>query len=138
MPADCSPSPEDVIQINVTAADLPGVGSCTVHAHCSTTTAVDGSGAPRELSLAMADRNPFHGSTRFAYAIPRRAEVRLDVFTVAGRRVRTLASGEKAAGRYTATLDAHAPGEPALDAGVYFVALTAGGERKTLTVIALR
>jgi len=46
--------------------------------------------------------------------------------------------GAREAGRYVTSLDVRERGQAALDAGVYFVSLSASGEKRTKTVIALR
>ena len=138
MPGDCAPTAADPVLFHVTAADLPGINDCTTTAECQQVTAVDGSGLPRELALEIAGANPFRGATSLSYAIPRRAEVRIDVYDASGRRVRTLVQGAREAGRYVTSLDVRERGQAALDAGVYFVSLSASGEKRTKTVIALR
>jgi hypothetical protein len=138
MPGDCSPAADDPLLFHVSAADLPTSSECTRTTHCSTVAGVNDGGVPRELALAITGANPFRGSTAFSYAVPRRSNVRLDVYSVNGRRVRTLVNGELDPGRYTASLDAAGSGQPALGSGLYFVSLLAGGEKRTLTVISIR
>jgi len=65
--------------------------------------------------------NPFGGRTQISYVLPQSGNVSLVVYDVAGRPVQTLASGRRAAGRYTATWDAKNAA-----AGVYFYTLTSG------------
>ena len=138
MPGDCAPTAADPVLFHVTAADLPGVNDCTTTAQCQQVTAADGAGLPRELALEIAGANPFRGATSLTYAIPHRADVRIDVYDASGRRVRTLVQGAREAGRYVTSLDVRERGQAALDAGVYFVSLSASGEKRTKTVIALR
>lgn len=81
--------------------------------------------------------NPFTRECRVEYSLARDATVRLDVFDVSGRRVRTLASGNVSAGVGVEVWDGrndeggHAPG------GVYFVMLDAGGVRETKKIVYL-
>jgi hypothetical protein len=70
---------------------------------------------------AVAEPNPFGGRTHISYMLPQSGDVSLVVYDAAGRPVRTIASGPRAAGRYTATWDAHDAA-----AGVYFYTLTSG------------
>jgi hypothetical protein len=70
---------------------------------------------------AVAEPNPFGGRTHISYMLPQSGDVSLVVYDAAGRPVQTIASGPRAAGRYTATWDAHDAA-----AGVYFYTLTSG------------
>jgi hypothetical protein len=80
----------------------------------------DRSAVPVQLATT-AEPNPFGGRTRISYSVPRTGDVSLVVYDVAGRPVQTLASGQRQAGRYTATWDAKNAA-----AGVYFYTLTSG------------
>ncbi len=91
-------------------------------------TGVDG-GAVTEFALSPVVPNPAHGLTRFAFALPREANVRLSVHDVQGRERLLLANGSFAAGRHT--LEWNAQGSSALDAGLYFVRLQVPG--RTIT-----
>jgi hypothetical protein len=62
--------------------------------------------------------------------LPQSGNVSLVVYDVAGRPVQTLASGRRAAGRYTATWDAKNAA-----AGVYFYTLTSGKASITTKLI---
>ena len=136
VPSDCSPTADDSISFHVTSPDLPDAADCGTTVHCTVAVAV-GAEAPRELSLAVAGTNPFRDRTTLAYALPHRSNVKLEVFSIAGRRLRTLVNGELAAGRYSTPLDMREGGS-ALAAGVYYVALTADGEKRKITVVALQ
>jgi hypothetical protein len=61
---------------------------------------------PNSLSLDPGFPNPFTTQTTLSYYLPAAAEVRLEVFDVAGRRVTTLANGLVAEGSHTAVWDA--------------------------------
>src|SRR5204862_2944330 len=128
VPGDCSPAADDPLTFHVTSSDLPDAAECNTVVHCGTTTTGVGPETPRELALAIAGANPCRGGTTLAYALPRREVVRLEVFSAAGRRLRTLVSGQLPAGRYTVPFDMS--GSARLRAGVYFVSLTAGGEKR--------
>jgi hypothetical protein len=80
------------------------------------------------LALAPPAPNPARGFTRLAFTLPRAGEARLEILDVAGRRVRALARGAHAAGRYSAGWDlADDAGRP-VPAGLYFARLSAGAE----------
>jgi hypothetical protein len=65
--------------------------------------------------------NPFAGSTRLELTMEREAPVRVAVYDVAGRLVRTLHDGRKAAGVHSFALDGQG-----LTSGVYFVRAVTG------------
>lgn len=68
-----------------------------------------------------ASPSPARGRTAISYSLPKTGDVSLVVYDAVGRPVRTLASGRREAGRYTATWDAHSAAS-----GVYFYTLTSG------------
>ncbi len=92
---------------------------------------------PTVTRLAGAMPNPFHGSTRLAFDLAQRGAVELAIFSVDGRRVRTLVSGTLEPGAYRPEWDGRDErGGPAA-AGVYYVRLVAGGRRMVCRIVAL-
>jgi hypothetical protein len=87
---------------------------------------------PDEVSLTSYP-NPTRGQATVEYALPEAREVTLEVYDVLGRRVATLADGEKPAGRHEASLEARR-----LPSGVYFGRLEAGGETRTQKITVVR
>ena len=79
-----------------------------------------------EFSLGRATPSPSAGPTRFEFALPRPAHVRLRAFDVRGREVATVADGDYPSGRHAATWDRSTNAGPA-PAGVYFLRLEAPG-----------
>jgi len=90
------------------------------------------------FSLAQNAPNPFHPRTSISYTLARPAEVRLDVFTVDGRRVRTLASGHQGTGTRTITWDGRDAFGRRVASGVYFYRLQADGRSFTRKMSLLR
>lgn len=80
------------------------------------------------LSFALAQNfpNPFERGTSIRFALPEPQDVRLKVFNVEGRLVRTLLDGKRAAGRHVVAWDGTDEGGNAVSSGVYFYRLTAG------------
>ncbi len=72
--------------------------------------------------------NPFRPSTTVAYRLSRPSTVSLSIYDVAGRVVRTLESGSRAAGLHEVRWDGRNEDGRAVAAGTYFAALEAGGE----------
>jgi len=85
--------------------------------------AVGNAGAPR-LSLAQAAPNPFSRSCTIGFATPVRGPASLRIYNVAGRLVRTLVSGELAAGAYQRVWDGRDESGSLVGSGVYFYRLT--------------
>ena len=77
-------------------------------------------------SRRQARPNPFGSATSIDYAVPAGgADVRLSVYDVSGRLVRTLVNEPRPAGRHTATWDGRDRGGQRAAAGVYFYRMQA-------------
>lgn len=79
---------------------------------------------PVVAGLAAASPSPFARSTELSFGLTVAGRVELTVFSVDGRRVRTLASGEFAAGRHSRTWDGTNDAGSRVHAGVYYLRLT--------------
>jgi hypothetical protein len=97
-----------------------------------------GEGAPRELALSAPAPNPTRGSARITLSLPRAGHVSLELLDTAGRRVRTLVDGDRAAGRWNEAVDLRDDAGRPLRAGLYLVRLEAGGRTLTRRVVAVR
>jgi hypothetical protein len=73
--------------------------------------------------LAPPTPNPTNGPATLRFGLARGGDVRLDLFDLAGRRVRTLADGRLAAGPHVTTWDGRDEQLNRVPAGVYFVRL---------------
>jgi photosystem II stability/assembly factor-like uncharacterized protein len=78
--------------------------------------------APARFRLAQNAPNPFRSATTLVYELDEAADVRLEVFDAAGRRVAVLADGPAAAGAHRVEFV-----PDGLAAGTYLARLTAGG-----------
>jgi len=76
------------------------------------------------LALATPWPNPARDALRIDFALPARADVRLEVLDVQGRAVRTIAAGPAAAGSYRKSWDLADGAGHRARAGVYFVRLS--------------
>ena len=74
---------------------------------------------PQRWSLHQNYPNPFNPTTNIRFELPEQADVRLEVFNVAGQRVALLASGSHTAGQHTVSFDASA-----FSSGLYFYRLS--------------
>lgn len=105
-------------------------------------TAVDGpggfTGSTALLGSVEVRPNPFRGSTSIAFRLERASKVRVDVFDAAGRQVRALAAIERQRGESSVSWDGRDDAGNPARAGVYFIRVAAGEERKSVRVIAAR
>jgi flagellar hook assembly protein FlgD len=99
-----------------------------------------GSPAEAELSFALTNLspNPSAEGAHLRYSLPAKSVVRLDVYSVAGRRVRTLVAGDVEAGVWDAPWDGRDDRGHEVASGVYFVKLEAGAQRRGLKITLLR
>lgn len=81
------------------------------------------SASDSELTLMFAPPapNPARGPTRFSFALPQAAEVKVDAYDIQGRHVRTLIQGSRPAGRDELVWDLKDDSGRAINAGVYLV-----------------
>jgi hypothetical protein len=100
---------------------------------------VPASGAgPRGLRLGPVTPSPARGAASVSFDLPRPGRVRLDLYDVHGRLVRTLVDGPRAAGTHLARWDGRdGAGQPTA-AGVYFLRIEAAGETKSGRIALLR
>ena len=97
--------------------------------------------APRILYLGRAQPNPFLGSTRIVFGVPAdvgAARVRLRVFDLSGRLVRTLRDGPQLPGYHEATWDGTSNGGRAVANGVYYYELRCAQQRRTRGMTLIR
>jgi hypothetical protein len=93
---------------------------------------------PNVTAFAPAGPNPFRGSTTFALELAEVARVGLELYSVDGRRVRTLLDRVYEPGRYTLAWDGRDDGGRTVSPGVYYVRFVAGPKRFTHSVVLLR
>ncbi|HLA63526.1 MAG TPA: cytochrome c peroxidase [Rhodothermales bacterium] len=85
------------------------------------------------VALGLPTPNPVHGTTTFAVHLDAAADVTLDVFDTAGRRVATLVRGPLTAGDHAIRWDA-----AGLPAGRYLVLLQADGQQAVQAATVVR
>lgn len=82
---------------------------------------------PGSSSFSRASPNPFSRSTTLGYSLSVRTRVSLAVYDVGGRRVRTIAAGQQAAGVHRVSWDGCDDQGDELPAGVYSIRGELGG-----------
>jgi flagellar hook assembly protein FlgD len=76
------------------------------------------------LALAPVRPNPAHGSGVLRFTLARAGAARLELIDAAGRRVRTLATGPRAAGAHELVWDGRDAAGHTAAAGLYWARLT--------------
>ncbi len=94
--------------------------------------------SPNKFELAQNYPNPFNPSTKIKYSIPnvgtsRDLSVRLIIYDLLGRKVKTLVNREQRPGNYEVTFDGSK-----LSSGIYFYKLQAGSFIRTKKMILLK
>jgi hypothetical protein len=120
-----------VFYYRLTAVDIHGNESPAALLSPAATTGVTGGAVPAALVFAAPSPNPASRATTLAFALPRAGRVRLDVLDAAGRRVRSLADGERAAGTHAIAWDLRDAEDHPVAAGLYFLRLTYDGIAST-------
>lgn len=82
--------------------------------------------------------NPFNPSTTVRFELAKAAPVRLDLFDARGRLVKSLARGDRAAGRHEVAWDGRDAAGRACAAGVYLARLEAAGQITTARLLLVR
>jgi hypothetical protein len=90
------------------------------------------------IALAAAQPNPAPRATRLSFALSEAAVVDVAIYDVRGARVRSLAAGPHAAGGHVAEWDGKDAAGRAASPGIYFVQLSALGERAARKVQLVR
>ncbi len=110
----------------------PDQGSLGLVTYDPWLTSVAAPGVPAAILQGVtAHPNPFNPRVTVAFTLGADRPVQVTVHDVAGRALRTLASGERAAGRHALVWDGTDRQGRALGSGVYFYRVVAGGEVQT-------
>jgi len=99
---------------------------------------VDIGDAEVPISFSQPFPNPAQQSVRCAYTLPRAAPVRVDVFDVSGRLVRTIASGIREAGAGELAWDLRDESGARVSAGVYMMHARLADETWTRSMVVAR
>lgn len=93
---------------------------------------------PVGYSLDPGRPNPTSTISSISYALPRPTAVRLDVYDVSGRLVRTLVDETRPEGRHTVVWNGRRADGTPLPSGVYFMRLSAGDFQQSRKIVLMR
>jgi hypothetical protein len=88
---------------------------------------------PKEYALNQNYPNPFNPSTTISYDIPTDGLVKMKIYDLAGREVKTLVNEIKTAGRYTVSFNGSS-----LSSGVYFYRIESGNFVQTKKMLLVK
>ena len=97
----------------------------------------EGMDLPKSFALYQNQPNPFSHSTSIRFDLPRPTSVRLTIYDIAGRKVRTLTSSDWPAGRHALAWDHRSDAGVQLGAGAYIYRLTTDEYRSEKKMILL-
>ncbi len=83
---------------------------------------------PTEVQLYSNFPNPFNPSTTIQYYLPQKADVRLEIYNILGRRVKILVDGPAKAGMNSVIWNSTDDGGSQVASGIYFYRLTVGSK----------
>ena len=78
---------------------------------------------PATFALFQNVPNPFNPATLIRYELPQRGNLVLTIYNLTGQKIKTLAEGDKPAGRYTALWNGKDDRDQNLASGIYFYRL---------------
>jgi len=120
--------PADMLSVAVIKAASPH-DSLYFYLRPKLISAVQDDALPKDFLLGDNYPNPFNPATTIPFKLPYPEFVRLQVFDLNGRLVRTLARGKMAAGEHIVVFDAHDENGESVPSGIYFYQLKAGNFR---------
>ncbi len=97
-----------------------------------------GENMPYQFELSQNYPNPFNPVTTIEYSISERCQVIIEMYNIAGQKVRTLVDREESAGSYTVIWDGTDGGGQSVATGVYFYRFQAGEHVETKKMLLLK
>jgi hypothetical protein len=93
----------------------------------------NGTGVPKIYSLSQNYPNPFNPSTQISFGLPKSGNVKLVVYDILGREVKTLVNDFRNAGTYNISFDASS-----LASGIYFYSIKANDFTQTKKMLLVK
>jgi flagellar hook capping protein FlgD len=103
--------------------DLPQSGTYRLVVNPNPTDALAMAPLPTQTALSSVHPNPFNPSTTIQFDVAEPGQVELEIYTLGGRRLRTLYTGTAPAGRHEARWDGTDDAGRRAASGIYFVRL---------------
>ena len=132
----------DSLQVRITGKDCVGTGAGTSAFLKLRDPTVDAQTLPTTFFVHKPSPNPFTGTAALGFDLPSapagRWPVAVNVYNVAGRKVRTIVESSLPAGRYTYEWDGRDDSGLSLSAGIYFLNIKAGPYAETDRLLFLR
>jgi len=79
---------------------------------------------PDKIELHNNYPNPFNAGTNIQFDLPRKSEVRMDIYNILGQRIKTLVNRQYSAGLHTISWDATTDDNWEAPSGIYFYRLS--------------
>ncbi len=132
-------APATALYYIVTATDVhDNQGASSNEASVAATTDAGGTPSIRALTVLQNYPNPFAGSTDLSIGLPGSGDVSIEVYDVAGRRVRSELIPRMSAGWQRVSLNDRGDNGKPLASGVYFYRVHAGGATVTKKMVIAR
>jgi len=93
---------------------------------------------PWVYSLKQNYPNPFNAGTRIIYELGTQSDVKIEIFTLLGQKVRTLVNRREPTGEYTIAWDARNDAGIPLPSGIYYARISAGDFLRTIKMTLLK
>ncbi|MBZ0268366.1 T9SS type A sorting domain-containing protein, partial [bacterium] len=122
----------------VIAVDVSGNASEPAVVENGATAVMPSGSLPAAFGLRAPNPNPFSGATSIGFDLPEPSFVRLSIYDVSGRLVRTLANETLPAGRHVRRWLGDSRAENVAMPGVYFVRLEAGRHTAVRKIVQIR
>jgi len=134
-----SSAPTSALYYIVTATDIhQNQGAKSNEASVAATTGAGNLPPVTALTVLQNSPNPFTGETRLQVGLPAGSDVRVEIYDVAGRRVRSVLVSAQAKGWNTLRIPARDDRGGSLASGVYFYRVHAGAETVTRKMVIAR
>lgn len=118
--------------------DIDGMGEIVLSGPAGIEDDSDEYSEEYRFNLHQNDPNPFSGKTSIIYEIPEKSFVSLKIYNIAGQVIKTIADGEKEAGRYMSVWDGCNEYGAKAPAGIYFYNLESSRNKITKKMILIR
>jgi flagellar hook assembly protein FlgD len=115
-----------------------GIKNPVVTGTTSAVTSVEKTQIPKSFRVSQNYPNPFNPTTEIEYAIPHSANVSIKIYNMLGQKVKTLVSGEEAAGTYSVQWNGDNDFGAKVTSGAYIYRIIAGNHVVTKKMIMMK